>query len=101
VQRGGEEKEDTNKTEQSDPQQKPCCHPNAPVNGIPGLKLFDSYMALVRQTAALRTLPEYGPVQSESIKWREWKGQKELRKRVIGKRKAKTEESREKNKCRG
>jgi len=79
----------------------PCCHPNAPVNGIPGLKLFDSYMALVRQTAALRTLPEYGPVQSESIKWREWKGQKELRKRVIGKRKAKTEESREKNKCRG
>lgn len=75
----------------------PSCHLNASVNGIPDLKLFDSYKTLLRQTAALRNVPEYGPVQLESINYGEWKGEKELRKRVDGKRKAKTGESREKN----
>jgi hypothetical protein len=40
-------------------------------------------------------------VQSESINCGEGKGEKEVRKRVVGNRKGKMEESREKNKSRG
>jgi hypothetical protein len=40
-------------------------------------------------------------VQSERINYGEWKGEKEIRKWVVGKRKVKTGKSREKNKSRG